>query len=213
MRLLDWAHGAGAWIFEDDYDSEFRYEGRPLAALQGIDDRDVVLHAGTLSKVMFPGLRLAYLVVPDALVDPFTSAMSVIHRYVALLPQAAAADFIAEGDLGRHVRRVRSVYAERRATFLPALQRELGDELRVDEATSGMQVLAWLARRGDDRAICRSAYASGLEMLPLSKFAIRPLRRGGLVLGFAAVDSKRTLRAIPRLRAVLTSSTNNHGER
>jgi GntR family transcriptional regulator/MocR family aminotransferase len=205
MRLLDWAYEAGARVFEDVYDSEFRYEGRPLAALQGIDDRDVVLHAGTLSKVMFPGLRLAYLVVPDALVDPFAAAMSMLHRYVALLPQAATADFIAEGDLGRHVRRVRAVYAERRASLTSALERELGDQLDVVEANCGMQVLAWLARRGDDRTICRSAYASGLEMLPLSKFAIRPLRRGGLVLGFAAVDSKRTLRAIPRLRALLTS--------
>jgi GntR family transcriptional regulator/MocR family aminotransferase len=156
---------------------------------------------------MFPGLRLAYLVVPDALVDPFAAAISVVHRYVALLLQAATADFIAEGDLGRHVRRVRAVYAERRESLTSALERGLSDELHVVKATCGMQVLAWLARRGDDRAICRSAFASGLEMLPLSKFALRPLRRGGLVLGFAAVDSKRTLRAVSHLRAVLASST------
>src|ERR1700722_2532976 len=182
MRLLDWAQREGAWIFEDDYDSEFRYEGRPLAALQGLDDRDVVIHAGTLSKTMFPGLRLSYLVVPDALVDAFASAMSTLHRYVPLLVQAATADFIADGDLGRHIRRARNVYGERRASLMSALASELGDQVEVAGATCGMQVLARLTTRASDRAICRAAYDAGLAMLPLSKFAIRPLRRGGLVL-------------------------------
>ena len=190
-------------MFEDDYDSEFRYEGRPLPALQGLDDRDVVLHAGTLSKVMFPGLRLGYLVVPDALVDPFSAAMSTLHRYQPLVPQAAAADFIAEGDLGRHVRRARAVYAERRASLVAALESRLEGRLRVVGATGGMQVLARLVEGASDRAICRRAFEQGLEMLPLSKFAIRPLRRGGLVLGFAAVDSLRTKKAVERLRGIL----------
>jgi GntR family transcriptional regulator/MocR family aminotransferase len=206
MRLLDWADRAGAWIFEDDYDSEFRYEGRPLPALQGLDDRDVVLHAGTLSKVMFPGLRLAYLVVPDALVDPFTAALSTLHRYVPLLLQAAAADFVSEGDLARHIRRARAVYAERRASLVGALESELGDELQVVGSTCGMQVLARLTGRESDRVICRSAREAGLEMLPVSRFAMRPLRRGGLVLGFAAVHPARTRRAIPHLRALLHSA-------
>ncbi|HEX8795911.1 MAG TPA: PLP-dependent aminotransferase family protein [Polyangiaceae bacterium] len=205
MRLLDWADRSGAWIFEDDYDSEFRYEGRPLAALQALDDRDVVIHAGTLSKVMFPGLRLAYLVVPEALVDPFTAGMSMLHRYVPLVPQAAAADFIAEGDLGRHVRRARNVYGERRASMMSALSSEIGDRLDVAGTTCGMQVLARLTNRTSDRAVCRSAYDAGLEVLPLSKFAIRPLRRGGLVLGFAAVEASRTRRAVGLLRQVLAT--------
>jgi GntR family transcriptional regulator/MocR family aminotransferase len=205
MRLLDWADREGAWVFEDDYDSEFRYEGRPLAALHGLDDRDVVIHAGTLSKVMFPGLRLAYLVVPEALVDPFTAAASMLHRYVPLLPQAATADFIAEGDLARHIRRARTVYAERRASMIAALASELGEDLEVAGATCGMQVLARLASHTSDRAICRAAYDAGLEILPLSKFAIRPLRRGGLVLGFAAVEPTRTRRAVGVLREIVDS--------
>jgi GntR family transcriptional regulator/MocR family aminotransferase len=205
MRLLDWADREGAWIFEDDYDSEFRYEGKPLAALQSLDHRDVVIHAGTLSKVMFPGLRLSYLVVPDALVDPFTAAMSVLHRYVPLVLQAAAAEFIAEGDLGRHIRRARNVYAERRTSLVSALTSELGHELHVAGTTCGMQVLARLVRSISDRAVCRSAHDAGLEILPLSKFAIRPLRRGGLVMGFAAVESARTRRAVPLLRELLAS--------
>jgi GntR family transcriptional regulator/MocR family aminotransferase len=213
LRLLDWADSTGAWIFEDDYDSEFRYEGRPLPALQGLDDRDVVLHAGTLSKSMFPGLRLAYLVVPDALVDPFAAAASTLHRYVALLPQAAAADFIAEGDLGRHLRRMRAVYAERRTALVSALASEVGDHLEVAGAMCGMQVLARLTTRLNDRVICRAAREKGLEILPLSKFAIRPLRRGGLVLGFAAVDSARTRRAVPRLRAILETAAKQAASR
>jgi GntR family transcriptional regulator/MocR family aminotransferase len=207
MLLLDWAERAGAWIFEDDYDSEFRYEGRPLPALQGLDDRDVVIHAGTLSKVMFPGLRLAYLVVPDALVDAFTAGLSTLHRYVPLLMQAAAADFVAEGHLARHIRRARAVYAERRASLVGALEAELDADLRVVGSTCGMQVLARLTGHASDRAISRAAREAGLEMLPLSKFAMRPLRRGGLVLGFAAVHPARTRRAIPELRALLRSSS------
>jgi GntR family transcriptional regulator / MocR family aminotransferase len=203
MLLMGWADDAGAWVFEDDYDSEFRYEGKPLPAMQGLDDRDVVLHAGTLSKSMFPGLRLAYLVVPDALVDPFSAAASTLHRYVALLPQAVAADFIASGDLGRHLRRMRAVYAERRLALVSALASELGGRLDVIGSMCGMQVLARLASRSNDRAICRLAFENQLEMLPLSKFAMRPLRRGGLVLGFAAVDAAQTKRAVPCLRAII----------
>lgn len=203
MLLMRWADEAGAWVFEDDYDSEFRYEGRPLPAMQGLDDRDVVLHAGTLSKSMFPGLRVAYLVVPDVLVDSFSAAMSALHRYVALLPQAVAADFITSGDLGRHLRRMRTVYAERRFALVSAIASELGDQLEVLGAMCGMQVLARLTTNSNDRAICRLAFENQLEMLPLSKFAMRPLRPGGLVLGFAAVDSRQTERAVPRLRAVI----------
>jgi GntR family transcriptional regulator/MocR family aminotransferase len=205
MRLLEWADREGAWVFEDDYDGEFRYEGRPLPALQGLDHRDVVLHAGTLSKVMFPGLRLSYLVVPDALVDPFTAAMSTIHRYVPLLAQAAAAEFIEAGDLGRHIRHARNVYAERRSSLMSALESEVGGVLELAGNTCGMQVLARLPRGVNDRAVSRAAREAGLEMLPLSKFAMRPPRRGGLVLGFAAVDSARTRRAVAVLRRVLDS--------
>jgi GntR family transcriptional regulator/MocR family aminotransferase len=203
MKLLDWADKRGAWIFEDDYDSEFRYEGRPLPALQGLDHRDAVLHAGTLSKSMFPGLRLAYLVVPDALVDPFAAAASTLHRYVPLLLQAAAADFIACGDLGRHLRRTRGAYAERRQALVSTLTAEIGDRLELAEAKCGMQVLGRLSPGKGDRAICRRAYEQQLEILPLSKFSMRPLRRGGLILGFAAVDPSRTRKAVPQLRRII----------
>jgi GntR family transcriptional regulator / MocR family aminotransferase len=203
MLLMGWANDADAWVFEDDYDSEFRYEGRPLPAMQGLDDRDVVLHAGTLSKSMFPGLRLAYLVVPDALVDSFSAAVSTLHRYVALLPQAVAADFITGGELGRHLRRMRGVYAERRFALVSAITSELGGHLEVMGSMCGMQLLARLTSHSNDRAICRAAFENQLEMLPLSKFAIRPLRWGGLLLGFAAVDAGQTKRAVPRLREII----------
>jgi GntR family transcriptional regulator/MocR family aminotransferase len=205
MRLLDWAHRESAWIFEDDYDSEFSYEGRPLPALQGLDDRGVVIHAGTLSKVMFPGLRISYLVLPDPLVEPFKAAFHGLYRYVPLVLQAAVADFIAAGDLGRHIRRARNVYAERRESLVSALGSELGDELELVGASTGMQVLGRLVRNVSDRAVCRAALDAGLETLPLSHFTIRSSRRGGLVLGFAAVDTGRTRRAVSLLRQVLRS--------
>jgi GntR family transcriptional regulator/MocR family aminotransferase len=207
MRLLSWADDAGAWVFEDDYDSEFRYESRPLPALQGLDDRGVVLHAGTLSKAMFPGLRLAYLVVPDALVDPFAAAISAVHRFVPLLTQAAVTDFIVEGDLGRHLRRARALYAERGAALASSLASQLGGEVDVVGGASGLQLLAMLRPTVSDRLVCRRAREEGVEMLPLSKFALRPLRRGGLVLGFAAVDAARTRRAVPTLREILKADS------
>jgi GntR family transcriptional regulator/MocR family aminotransferase len=204
LRLLDWADRESAWIFEDDYDSEFRYEGRPLPALQGLDERGVVLHAGTLSKVMFPGLRISYLVVPNALVEPLTGAFYALHRYVPLVAQAAIADFIAEGDLGRHIRRARKLYAERREALVAALTTEL-PELRLAGASTGMQLLARLPRGVSDRAVSATALQAGLETVALSSFRMRASDDGGLVLGFAAVEPARTRRAVSLLREVLRS--------
>jgi GntR family transcriptional regulator/MocR family aminotransferase len=202
-RLLEWARARSAWIFEDDYDSEFRYEGRPLPALQGLDRHGVVIYSGTFAKTMFPGLRIAYAVLPDALVDPFASALSILHRYVPVLPQLALCDFIAEGHLGRHLRRMRLLYAERREALLGALQSELGDQLEIVGSSAGLEVVARLPPLVNDRAVAKLALPLGVELLPLSRYAIRSTSRGGLVLGFAAVSAARSRRAVPLLRAAL----------
>lgn len=118
FALLDWARRAGAWIVEDDYDSEFRYSGRPLAALQGLDCDDRVLYVGTFGKTLFPSLRLGYLVVPSHLTDVFAAARGAIDRQTATLPQAVVADFINEGHFTRHIRRMRTLYRERQETLL-----------------------------------------------------------------------------------------------
>jgi GntR family transcriptional regulator/MocR family aminotransferase len=202
-RLLEWARARSAWIFEDDYDSEFRYEGRPLPALQGLDRHGVVIYSGTFTKTVFPGLRLAFAVLPDALVDPFASALSLLARYTPVLPQLALCDFIAEGHFARHLRRMRVLYAERREALLDGLTSELGDQLEIVGSSAGLEVVARLPPLVQDRAVAKLAFAAGVDLLPLSRYAIRPASRGGLVLGFAAVSAARSRRAVPLLRAAL----------
>ncbi|HYV64885.1 MAG TPA: PLP-dependent aminotransferase family protein [Myxococcales bacterium] len=202
-RILEWAGARSAWIFEDDYDSEFRYQGRPLPALQGLDRHAVVVYSGTFAKTMFPGLRLAFAVLPDALVDPFASALSLLSRYVPTLPQLALCDFIAEGHFARHLRRMRVLYAERREALLAALRSELGDEIEIVGSSAGLEVVACLPSHLSDRAVAGFASEAGIELLPLSRYAMRPSGRGGLVLGFAAVSTARTRKAVPLLRAAI----------
>ncbi|HWC75023.1 MAG TPA: PLP-dependent aminotransferase family protein [Gemmatimonadales bacterium] len=202
-RLLEWARARSAWIFEDDYDSEFRYQGRPLPALQGLDRYGTVIYSGTLSKTMFPGLRVAFAVLPDALVDPFASALSLLARYVPLLPQLALSDFIAEGHFARHLRRMRLLYAERREALLEALRSELGDDVEIVGSSAGLEVVAYLPPSVNDRAVAKLALPLGVELLPLSRYCIRPPARGGLVLGFAAVSAARSRKAAPLLRMAI----------
>ena len=202
-RMLEWARARSAWIFEDDYDSEFRYQGRPLPALQGLDRHGVVVYSGTFTKTMFPGLRLAFAVLPDALVDPFASALSLLTRYVPVLPQRALCDFIAEGHFARHLRRMRLLYAERRETLLAALGSELGDEIEIVGSSAGLEVVAYLPPLMNDRLVAKLAFQAEVEVLPLSRYAIRPSGRGGLVLGFAAVSAARTRKAVPLLQAAI----------
>jgi GntR family transcriptional regulator/MocR family aminotransferase len=206
VSLLEWADRERAWIFEDDYDSEFRYEGRPLPALQGLDEHGAVIHAGTFSKALFPGLRLGYVVLPPSLVDPFAAAMATLQRFQPLLPQAVMSDFIAEGDLGRHLRKMRHLYAERRAAMLEALEQSLGSVVEIVGGKSGFEIVALLPPGRDDRAICRAAREARLEPLPLSKYSLRPLERGGLLLGFAAVSVARTARAVPVLARIVEAA-------
>jgi GntR family transcriptional regulator/MocR family aminotransferase len=206
IQLLDWADKASAWIFEDDYDSEFLYEGRLLPALQGLDSRDVVVHAGTFSKSLFTGLRIAYVVLPMSLVEAFQRALASLYRFMPLLPQAVLTDFIADGDLGRHLRRMRGVYAERRAALLEGLAVELDGELEIVGGHSGFEVLGLLQSGMDDRLINKGAKEAGIELMALSRYAIEPRERGGLLLGFASVSVSSSRRALPALRRLVRCS-------
>jgi GntR family transcriptional regulator / MocR family aminotransferase len=203
LKLLDWARRNGAWIFEDDYDSEFRYEGRPLPALQGLDRHGTVLYSGTFSKTMFPGIRLAYAVLPDALLDPFAAALSTVTRFQPLLTQMALTDFLAEGDFARHLRRMRMLYAERREALLAALESELAGQIEIAGSSAGLELVARLRPGVNDRAVAKIAMGLDLVVVPLSKYAIQRPQRGGLVLGFAAVSSARSRRAVPALHAAI----------
>jgi GntR family transcriptional regulator/MocR family aminotransferase len=203
LALLEWARSAGALIFEDDYDSEYRYAGRPLPALQGLDRHGQVLFAGSFSKVLFPSLRLGYLVLPADLVDAFAAAQSITHRHAPLLEQAVLADFMSGGHFERHVRRMRQVYAERRAALVEHAAKRLAGLLEISSVEAGLQTVAWLRGGIDGEAASRAAARRQVEITPLSRYARGPLAKNGLQLGFAAVDTREIRRGVEDLAAAL----------
>ena len=206
LALLEWADRAGAWVVEDDYDSEYRYSGRPLEALQGLDPAGDVVYVGTFSKVLSPGLRLGYLVAPPDLVDAFVAARELTDRHSPQVEQAVLADFMAEGHFGRHVRRMRSLYAERRAALLESAERELAGLLDVVPAEAGMHLVGLLPKGEDDREVSRRAAAAGVEAPPFSAFSLAPPRAGGLVLGYAAFGRHEIEEGVRLLRKALIPS-------
>lgn len=188
LALLQWAGEANAWILEDDYDSEFRFGGRPLEALQGLDRANRVIYIGTFSKVLFPALRLGYLVVPPQLVDTFIAARRFVDVHPPVLEQLALTDFITEGHFVRHIRRMRALYLARRNTLVAAIKRELGDWLEVYPPEAGMHLVGWLPPGIDDNYAAQLAARQGIETMPVSRLSLQPLSRGGLVLSYAAVE-------------------------
>jgi GntR family transcriptional regulator/MocR family aminotransferase len=199
LALLEWARRSHTLIFEDDYDSEYRYSGRPIPALQGLDRAGVVIFAGTFNEVLFPALRLAYLVVPPASVDRFAAAQSVSMRHAPLLDQAVLCDFITEGHFARHIRRMRELYAERLAVFLESSRSRLSGLLEIPSVEAGLQTVGWLAPgiRADRAA--EDAAQRDVEVIPIGRYASRRFRRQGLLLGFAAVDARELRRGVEEL--------------
>ena len=188
LALLEWARRSRTLIFEDDYDSEYRYQGRPIPALQGLDRAGVVIYAGTFNEVLFPALRLAYLVVPPGMVDRFAAAQAVSMRHAPLLDQAALCDFITEGHFARHIRRMRELYSERLAVFQESSRSRLEGLLEIPEIEAGLQTVGWLAPGISARSSCRrggqtrsrSNTAQPLLLPPLQQARIAPrLCRGG----------------------------------
>jgi GntR family transcriptional regulator/MocR family aminotransferase len=188
MALLQWAHDADGWIIEDDNASEYRYRGRPLGALQGIDRNDRVIYAGSFSKVLFSSLRIGYVVVPADLVETFVMAHQVNTRGNSSLQQAVLADFMIEGHFARHLRRMRTLYAGRLEALERSVAKHAADVLQLEPGEGGLNRLAWLPPGLDDLAVSAAAEREGVLAVPLSHFTALPPARGGLVLGFAGVD-------------------------
>lgn len=203
LALLDWASRANAWVVEDDYDSEFRYAGRPLAALQGLDHDGRVLYLGTFSKALFPSLRLGYLVVPPDLVQAFTAARAVVDRQAPTLMQAVVADFINEGHFLRHIRRMRTLYSERQETLLRAARRELGGLLEACPCETGLHLMAWLDEAHADAEASATAARAGIDAPALSGYCIHKPKRDGLLLGYAGYDVRQIRDGIRRLALAL----------
>lgn len=207
VALTQWAERAGAWILEDDNASEYRYQGRPLAALQGIDASNRVLYVGTFSKVMFSSLRLGYVVAPSDLVPALVQARVLGDRQSAGLDQAVLADFMNEGHFARHVRRMRTLYAERLGALLRSVRLHADDVLQVDEGEGGMSRVAWLPKGVDDMEVGAEVAKAGIQCLPLSEYCLRRPDRGGLILGFTGIDSAEIENAVQRLAGVVRSVT------
>ncbi|MDR3631320.1 MAG: PLP-dependent aminotransferase family protein [Desulfocapsaceae bacterium] len=188
LKLLAWAQKSGAVIIEDDYDSEYRFEGAPLAALKSLDRNENVVYCGTFSKLLFPALRIAYAVLPESLVEPFTNALSLSYRHPSLLPQTALHEFIAEGHFGRHIRKMRLLYSERAQALQEAARISLRGLLDIPPITIGLDTPAFLTWAGDDAAIASKAAEGGIESRPLSVYSVRRPAPPGLLLGFAAVE-------------------------
>jgi len=210
LALLAWARRARAWIVEDDYDSEFRYVGRPLPCLQGMDAAGAVdgegarvLYVGTFNKTLVPGIRLGYLVVPEPLVDAFHGARAATDRHTGTFVQNVLADFIGEGHYARHLRRVRALYAERQRALLDAVNETMPDLLTMSPDAAGLHLVGWLPPGMDDDRATELALREGVETFPLSRFAFGPtpvMERGALLLGYAAFDPREVRDGIRRLR-------------
>lgn len=203
IALLNWAEESGAWIIEDDYDSEYRYSGQPLPSLQGLDQNGRVIYVGTFSKVMFPSLRLGYLVVPPDLVTPLVRLRALVDSHTPTAVQGAMAEFIAEGHFVSHIRRMRQLYGARRAHFAGAVARELGDWLHLNETEAGMHVVGWLPDGVDDEATMLAARQRQVTVKSLSSHYLGNCPRPGLVLGVMGVAETAVVPALIRLRQAI----------
>ena len=207
LELLTAAREMRAWIVEDDYDSEFRYVSRPLTALQGLDRDGRVVYVGTFSKVMFPALRIGFVIAPPSLLPAIAAARQFAGMQQATLEQMVLADFISDGHFERHVRRMRAMYAERQQDLIDAVRVECVDLMDTAPAGSGMHLVGWLPPEADDADVSRRAAARGVDAIPLSAFAVgRGAGRPGVVLGYAHVDRAAMFAATRRLAAAIRES-------
>jgi GntR family transcriptional regulator / MocR family aminotransferase len=202
-QWLEWARATAAVIVEDDYDSEFRYSGRPLSALQGLDRDGQVVLVGSLSKVLCPSIRVGYLVVPPDLVEPLAAWLSVTSRHVSTLTQAVLCDFIADGHFARHLRRMRDVYAERLGALLEGAARLLSGRLDVTAVDVGLQTVGYLKDGVTGESMARAAADHDVEVRPLARYARSVVVPEGLQLGFAAADVAEIGRGLRELARVL----------
>jgi GntR family transcriptional regulator/MocR family aminotransferase len=205
LELLNWAREAKAWIVEDDYASEFRYGGRALASLQGLDDSERVIYVGTLNKALFPGLRLGYAVVPPPLLKPLVAARYLTDRQPSSLAQAVVADFIEEGHFAAHLRRMRLQYRDQRDVLVAALRARLDGDVTVDPPDQGMHLVAYLRRGARDVAIERAARERGVIVRAMSRLYVDASPRSALLMGFSGYPQQMIPPAVERLAGAMRS--------
>ncbi|CDY78237.1 Transcriptional regulator GabR of GABA utilization (GntR family with aminotransferase-like domain) [Caballeronia glathei] len=202
--LLEYARQHRCWVIEDDYDSEFRYGSRPLASLQGLDTAGQVIYVGSFGKTLFPGLRIGYIVVPEALAASFATASAELYREGQLLQQAVLAEFIAEGHFTSHIRRMRALYGQRRELMLATIAKRYGDRLAIVGGDAGLHLVLRLPDGVDDRAVASEALAENIVVRPLSGyFARRDNAGSGLLIGYACVPDEDIEPAFETLAGVI----------
>jgi GntR family transcriptional regulator/MocR family aminotransferase len=203
LALLDWAQEQEAFIIEDDYDSELRYDGLPLSALQGLDQGGHVIYLGTFSKVLFPALRLGYIVLPPSLLRPFFNAKSLVDRGAPTLTQAAVADFIDEGHFERHLRRLRKAYGRRHRALVSALETHLAGRVRYSSDPAGLHVMLYLPPHFREQRIVRRAAALGVGVYPGAPYHLQQPIPPSILLGYSGLDESQIVEGVRRLGQVI----------
>ena len=212
LQLLEWATTQGSWIIEDDYESEFRYKGAPISSLQGLDKNGRVIYVGTFSKVLFPSLRMGYVVVPADLVDYFATVRRTMDLGPPSFYQDVVAEFIAEGHFARHARRMRVLYHERRDALVDSLRQEFGSTAEVLGDEAGLQLVCALPEGTPDLRIAENAASQGLYVWPLTSSYLGDARRPGFILGFGSVEARnipKEVRKLARLVAEISRRTSS----
>lgn len=200
QQLLDYAHRHGSWIVEDDYDSEFRFSGHPIPSLQGLSSTSRVIYIGTFSKTLYPGLRVAYMVLPHGLIDAFRKAHGELYREGHQITQAALAAYMEEGHYAAHIRRMRLVYAVRRAALLSLVEKRLGREwVHPHDSNAGLHLVLSLPPGAGDIEVARRALDAGVVVKPLSRYFAGVRATQGLLLGFACVKEGEMVRPFEKL--------------
>lgn len=204
LQLIEWAQRTNAWIVEDDYDSEFHYDSRPVSAIHGLDRHQRVLYVGTFSKVLFPGIRIAYLVVPRQMVASFVTARSQVDGHTSPLMQTVLADFMQDGHFMTHVRRMRDLYRARRDIFMEEMDRHLRDRLLPQPTQGGLQTACILAdQRLSDKRLADVAADTGIDLPRLARLYLGENRRNGFVMGYSALAPSEIRAGIKTLAKVL----------
>jgi GntR family transcriptional regulator / MocR family aminotransferase len=203
FQLLEWAQNTGSWVIEDDYDSEYRYESLPIASLQGLDANARVIYIGTFSKVMFPSLRLGYLVIPLDLIDRFVTVRRAMDIGPPNFYQDVLADFMSEGHFARHIRRMRVLYRERRSALVNSISEELGAAVEVLGSEAGMHLAITLPKGNRDLEIAERAARQNLWLWPLSPSYLGGVSRSGFIMGFGSTPVEEIPRAVRKLRNLL----------
>jgi GntR family transcriptional regulator / MocR family aminotransferase len=206
IQLLNWAQTADAWIIEDDYDSEYRFGTEPITSLQGLDADDRVIYIGSFSKVLFPALRVGYLVLPKDLIATFRAVRDAVDIFPPVLYQRALTDFIRDGGFARHIRKMRALYAVRRERMIEAIERHFSGVVEIDSAAAGLHLVVRLPESIDDKAAAARANAAGIACAPLSVCCLDSPQLGGLILGYGGVAVGGVDEAVRKLARVVLRS-------